>query len=77
VSVCACVSTVKGGCARLGVIVFMNFGYGLEFRFVGDACFLRCCLESGLVGSWAGIVRSSCPIGFFGNSLLTHASQNS
>jgi hypothetical protein len=39
VSVCACVSALKGGCARLGVIVFMNLEYVLEFRFVGMTVF--------------------------------------
>jgi hypothetical protein len=39
VSVCACVSTVKSGSARRRVIVFMNFEYGLEFRFVGMTVF--------------------------------------
>jgi hypothetical protein len=39
VSVCACVSTVKGESARLGVIVFMNLEYLLDFKFVGMPVF--------------------------------------
>jgi hypothetical protein len=39
VSVCACVSTVKGGCARRRVIVFMNLEYLLDFKFVGMPVF--------------------------------------
>jgi hypothetical protein len=42
---------VNGGCARLGVIVFMNFEYGLEFKFVGDDCFCVAVLRGGMLAA--------------------------
>jgi hypothetical protein len=51
VSVCACVSTVKGGSARLGVIVFMNLEYGLESKSAGVAVFRVAVLRVGMLAA--------------------------
>lgn len=50
-SVCACVSTVKGGSARRRVIVFMNLEYGLEFKFVGMPVFCVAVLKGGMLAA--------------------------